>query len=270
MPDERTDNRRLENYPRIRCFASALGAIIVAVLLQTGQALAYRPFDSTDAAVAELADLEFELGPLGYRKSQEDRTLVAPSLVVNYGFAKDWEAVLEGSWRTSAGSDRRCPQQNAFSLKQILREGVLQDTSGPSVATEFGVLLPGLRDEQGYGASWVGIVSDRFDRGTTHFNFGAELTRDHNPNFVTGWIVEGPHEWTIRPVAEARFEHQIGAIKMDTVSALIGAIWKVRDDLSVDFAVRHGWVNGIPETEVRAGLTFAFSLVKTTSQAVNR
>jgi hypothetical protein len=44
----------------------------------------------------------------------------------------------------------------------------------------------------------------------------------------------GPHEWTIRPVAEARFEHQVGPIKIDTISALVGGIWKVRDDLKLE------------------------------------
>jgi hypothetical protein len=258
------------------CFrraAFAFTAIATPMLVDPDRALAYRPFDSTDAAVADLNELEFELGPVGYRKSEDDRTLVAPSYVVNYGFAKDWEAVLEGRGEhplAPADDTRSRFVGNAFSLKHVLREGVLQDKAGPSLATEFGVLLPGLRDEQGYGASWMGIISDRFDWGTTHFNFGAELTRDHDTNFVAGWIVEGPHEWTVRPVAEARFEHQVGTIKLDTASALVGAIWKVRDDLSFDVAVREAWVNGIPETEVRAGLTFAFSLARMTSQASHR
>jgi hypothetical protein len=256
-----------------RGFAPAVGVMTVALLLHPNQAFAYRPFDSTDAAVADLNELELELGPLGYRKGQDDRTLVAPSYVANYGLAKNWEAVLEGRAEhpLAPPDDTRSRfVGNAFSLKHVLQEGVLQDKSGPSVATEFGVLLPGLRDEQGYGASWIGIVSDRFDWGTAHFNFGAELTRDHNTNFVVGWIVEGPHQWTVRPVAEARFEHQVGTIKIDTVSALVGAIWKVRDDLSFDVAVREAWVDGIPETEVRAGLTLAFSVPKIMSPPSHR
>jgi hypothetical protein len=54
------------------------------------------------------------------------------------------------------------------------------------------------------------------------------------------------------------------------VSALMGAIWKVRDDLSFDLAVREAWVNGTPETEVRAGLTFGFLLAKMTSPIARR
>jgi hypothetical protein len=256
-----------------RWYASFLAAVLMAALLVPRQAVAYRPFDLTDAAVADLGELELELGPLEYRKSQEDRTLVAPSLVVNYGFAKDWEAVLEGRGEyplPPADDTRGRLVGNAFSLKHVLRDGVLQDKSGPSIATEFGVLLPGLHDEQGYGASWFGIVSDRWSWGTTHFNFGAELARDQNTNLVAGWIVEGPHEWTVRPVGEARFEHQVGPVKSDTVSALVGAIWKVRDDLSFDVAVKQAWVNGNPQTELRAGLTFAFSVQKTGHDAGRR
>jgi hypothetical protein len=31
----------------------------------------------------------------------------------------------------------------------VLREGSLQDKSGPSIATEFGLLLPATRDDPG-------------------------------------------------------------------------------------------------------------------------
>ena len=34
-------------------------------------------------------------------------------------------------------------------IKQVLRRGVLQDAEGPSVATEYGVLLPTLNGEHG-------------------------------------------------------------------------------------------------------------------------
>jgi hypothetical protein len=255
-----------------RSVGLAVAAILVGIV-GADSALAYRPFDSTDAAVADLDELEFELGPFGYRKSQNERTLIAPSYVVNYGFAKNWEAVIEGRAEhplAPADDTRSRFVGNAFSLKHVLREGVLQDKTGPSIATEFGVLLPGLLDEQGYGASWMGIVSDRWSWGSSHFNFGAELTRDHNVNFVAGWILEGPHEWTVRPVGEARFEHQVGPVKRDTASVLAGAIWNVRENLSVDFAVREAWVNGNRETEIRAGLTFAFSVAKPHDSAARR
>jgi hypothetical protein len=42
---------------------------------------------------------------------------------------------------------------------------------------------------------------------------------------------------------------------------LIGLIWQVRDDLSLDVGLRHALRNGHPVNEVRAGLTFGFPLV---------
>src|ERR687887_442896 len=59
-------------------------------------ALAYRPFDSTDAAVAAKGELELELGPLGFLKTDPERFLVAPGAVFNLGIARDWELVLQG------------------------------------------------------------------------------------------------------------------------------------------------------------------------------
>ena len=50
---------------------------------------------------------------------------------------------------------------NGAFLKTGLREGALQDKSGPSIATEFGMLLPGIRDEHGTGGSLSGILSQR-------------------------------------------------------------------------------------------------------------
>jgi hypothetical protein len=46
----------------------------------------------------------------------------------------------------------------------------------------------------------------------------------------------------------------------DTLSALVGAIYQVRDDLSFDAAFRYAVVNGRPMNEIRAGLTFAFKV----------
>jgi hypothetical protein len=39
----------------------------------------------------------------------------------------------------------------------------------------------------------------------------------------------------------------------------LGVIWEVRDGLAFDFAVRQAAVDGDPETEIRMGVTFAFS-----------
>jgi ABC-type nickel/cobalt efflux system permease component RcnA len=43
-------------------------------------------------------------------------------------------------------------------------------------------------------------------------------------------------------------------------TALIGAIWQVKDNLSFDIGFRHAIVNGAGVNEVRAGLTYGFPL----------
>jgi hypothetical protein len=58
-------------------------------------------------------------------------------------------------------------------------------------------------------------------------------------------------------VAEIRYEREFDF--KETFSGLVGFIWKVRDDLAVDFGVREAWVNSRPETEIRAGVTFAIA-----------
>jgi hypothetical protein len=42
---------------------------LLAILLEPGVAAAYRPFDSTDAAIAGEREIEIELGPPAYLRS---------------------------------------------------------------------------------------------------------------------------------------------------------------------------------------------------------
>ena len=219
-------------------------------------AWAFRPFDGTDAAVADLGELEVELQPAGVRRQGAAKTLVAPDWVINLGFAEGWEAVAQGQGRFPLGQsdDRASFSGTGFFLKHVLREGSLQDKSGPSVATEFGALLPGINADEGFGASVAGIVSQRFQWTTIHLNAQAELTRDQHADAFLGAIIEGPSTWKVRPVAEFFYENEFGTAQ--TFSALLGAIWQVNDKLSVDVGVRHALVGGQPVDEIRAGLTF--------------
>jgi hypothetical protein len=237
----------------------------------SGISFAYRPFDSTDAAVANVGQLEVELGPAGFRRTDAERTVVAPAYILNYGFAKNWELVLEGRTEHPLAPVEDTQSRlvgDALFLKGVLREGALQGKSGPSVATEFGALMPGFIDEQGWGASLLGIVSQRWSGGTIHFDLGAALTREHRGDLFVGTIIEGPYDWTVRPVAEFVYEREFNTT--ETFSVLAGAIWKVSDDLSFDFGLREAWVNRQPVTEIRAGLTFAISPQKETMQRSGR
>ena len=241
----------------VRCANASL--ILLGVGSCVGPAFAYRPFDGTDAAVAAPGEIEVELQPAGIQHEQGTQTLIAPWTVVNIGLSEGWEAVFEGRGETplSPLGPTELIDAGAF-LKHVVAPGGLQGKDGPSVATEFGVLLPDSTGDSGVGVSWATIVSQRWDWGTVHFNMETALMRDHHADVFVGTIIEGPSKWKVRPVAEFFYEKEFG--QAETVSGLVGLIWQVSDKLSFDAAFRHALTNGHPVNEVRAGLTFAFPL----------
>ncbi len=249
--------RLIGNATGRRSFGPAI-FIVCAASIWASPAAAYRPFDGTDAAVADVGEVEIELQPAGVERAGSENTLIAPFVVYNYGFAERWELVLQGQAETPLSE----PGPTSFTnggvfLKYVIQEGVLQEKSGPSIATEFGPLLPDINGDPGMGASFAAIVSQRWEWGTVHLNVETNLTRDHHGELFLDAIIEGPHDWKVRPVCEI-FSDTV-ANGPQTFSALVGAIWQVRDNLSFDAAWRYALVDGQPVNELRAGLTFGFS-----------
>ena len=240
---------------------AASAALCMVILISPSPAFAYRPFDGTDAAVAEPGEMEIEFEPLGRLQQGSERFLIVPAAVLNFGLTKDWEAVFEGRLMAPlSSSDSPSFTDGGAFLKHVLRPGSLQDKTGPSIATEFGVLFPDSTGSSAFGASWAGIVSQRWDWGTVSFNLQTQLTREQHADLFVSTIVEGPHTWTVRPVAEIYYENEVG--QAQTLSALIGLIWQVRDNLAFDVGVREATTNGRPVNEVRAGVTFGFPLIR--------
>jgi hypothetical protein len=241
---------------------SALGLVgAFTVLVAATDAHAYRPFDGTDADVAGLHEFELELGPVGYWKEGREHLLVVPRYVLNYGIAEDTELVVDGQGLlslddpTRGGVDRYTQNGNDVFIKSILRKGVLQGHTGPSVALEAGPLLPSFGREHGYGASTATIVSFRNGYGSLHLNGVFQLLRDtHDRDLFTGVIVEGPIDWKVRPVVELYWERDFGA--QTRFSALGGAIWVINDSWALDAAVRGALVDDQTAVELRGGLTW--------------
>jgi hypothetical protein len=190
-----------------------------------------------------------------------DHTLIAPEVIANLGFARGWEVVLQGeaTHPLSGNSGSTGLIGNGAFLKSTLREGSLQDKPGPSIATEFGVLLPG-PGVSGTGGSVAGIVSQRWSLLTVHFNLAGAVTQEQHGELFVGTILEGPHDWPVRPVAEAFYEKEYGGLR--TTSGLLGAIWQAGEKLAFDAAVREARINAHTLTEVRLGVTFAFGIVR--------
>lgn len=132
-------------------------------------------------------------GSRRYTREGSERVLFAPDLRVNYGFAPDWAATVEGDLAHALAGDVPATRLtgNIASHKSELREGSLQDKPGPSIATEFDMLLPGSSHERGAGAGLIGIVSQQWSRATIHFNVEVALTRDQHSDYIVDTIIEG-------------------------------------------------------------------------------
>jgi len=61
--------------------------VVVGCLAWPSGALAYRPFDSTDAAVADLDDVEVELSPASFRHGDSGPTWISPATRLTFAFA---------------------------------------------------------------------------------------------------------------------------------------------------------------------------------------
>ena len=108
------------------------------------------------------------------------------------------------------------------------------------------------------GIQETAIVSQRWPDLTVHLNGAVAWTRAHRLGLFGGAIFELHDAWTVRPVAELFVE---GERDVPTaVSGLVGAIWRVRDALSFDAGLRLARAGGVNTTEIRAGLTWAFSM----------
>ena len=248
-----------------RCAAPRTALVVVSIaswVVWPPPARAYRPFDSTDAAVAAKGELEIEFGPLGFVEEGAGRALVAPSVIFNWGVADGWELVLEGRHFVQLGEEiggqRFRVEDTALSVKAVLREGSLHQKTGVSVASEPGILLPTINGEPGVGALETIIMSQRWPDLTVHLNGAVAWTRAHRLGLFGGAIFEVHDAWVIRPVAEIFVEAEQDVPTV--VSGLVGAIWRTGDGLSLDAGLRLARAGGVDTAEVRAGLTWAFSL----------
>ena len=247
---------------------SVVGVGVCAALATAARpAAAYRPFEGTDADVADFGDFELELGPVHWYSQRDEHDLIAPATVLNLGYAPGWELVVDFQnfvgIDTPPGEARDRLLDTDILTKGVLLPGVLQDKGpGPSIAAELGPLLPNVHGEESFGASLDVIVSERWPGLTVHVNNWLELTRgDLHLDWFEGVILEGPDYAAVRPVAELFVEHEFVA-DATTWSGLAGAIWRAREDLDLDMGLREARVDGERATEIRLGLTWTLGLWK--------
>jgi len=242
-----------------------VSVLLVASLVWSTEASAYRPFDGTDADVAETGHFELELGPVHWYSQGDAHYLLAPATVLNLGLVHRWELVVD--FQNYVGIDQ--PPGEARDrlldtdvlLKSVLVEGSVQrQGNGPSVAAELGPLLPNIQGENGFGASFDVIVSQHWRPLTVHLNNWVALSRgDLAPSWFEGLIIEGNQDEPVRPVSEWFVQHDFGE-KTTSFSGLVGAIWRARDALDFDVGLREASSSGQRATEVRLGLTWTLGI----------
>jgi len=244
---------------------------LLALLVLTGvsSAHAYRPFDGTDADVAELGEFELELGPAHVLR-EGGRTFVTTPTVLNLGIMPRTELVIDmvGSaplspypaTATTAGEAKYSLVDTDVFFKVLLRKGALQDEGGLSMAVEFGPLLPEIYGQAGYGASANLILSERWDWFTVHLNNELEISRgEYDPFWSNSLITEFAVSSHWRPVAELLWERDINA-NTNMFSGLVGFIWSVAEDFDIDAAAVVATEEGEQIFEARLGLTWAVAV----------
>jgi len=236
-------------------------AVLLAVL-SAGEARAYRPFDETDADVAELHVLELEFGPLQLQRSA-GFTAYVPTLILNLGVLPGWELVVDALGSVPVGSPRAPGAtgqlETGLALKGVVRRGSLQGGEGPSVAIEPELLIPSTAAPSAFGVAAGLIISQRWPALTVHLNLVPAWSRAHEAAVLAGVIVEGPNDWVVRPVGETYVEAEHGAAAL-TVSGLVGLIWRASPGVTLDGALRVATVDAAALIELRLGLTWDVSL----------
>jgi hypothetical protein len=237
---------------RARSIACGLAA---ATLGECCVAFAYRPFVSTDAAVAEPRHVEVELGAFTVEHDDGDDAFVIPELVMNVGLTPRVELVGQLDVRHRERASSRVEGVGVF-LKGVVREGILQGASGPSVAVEIGPTLPcGGGDDDSVGFEAVTILSVALGRFVAHLNAGGGRTQSRAARGLWGVVVEVPVAGGMRVVSEVDGESTDGARPAN--QALLGGIWESSSfPLAVDVGVRRGLSDGAPDWALTAGLTF--------------
>src|SRR5215813_1489834 len=234
--------------------------VVISVLAWSSSASAYRPFVSTDAAVADPKEIELELGYFTLDRTRDENTFIIPRMVLNYGLFKNWEAVAEFAVQRAPDATLDVID-SALSLKGVLKEGVLQDKDGFGFAVEASALLPSTEKEQGhFGFEGIAILSDKLGPFTFHLNGGLGIERSTGDLVgIWGVIGELPVVKGVRLVGEVNGEKPRREDQRD--SALLGLIWQPwsEKNLWLDAGIRRGITSAVPDWQFTLGITFGFA-----------
>lgn len=254
-----SDRRILHRTRTARRFAYGLLSVMLGLLLAPPEAGAYRPFASTDAAVVDPQEVEVELGYFTLKRARGEEVLTLPGLVLNYGLLKDLEIVGELGIERDPAHELQVVDPGLF-LKAVLKDGLLQERPGVSIAAEAGLLLPSTVEGEGNpGFEGIAVVSGRLPPLMVHLSVGGGVDRGYaRPFWIWGVIGELPVRPGFRLVGELSGESTRGELPDN--SALMGFIWQPSSRVSLDAGVRWGLSRDAPDWLFTLGMTFGFSL----------
>ncbi len=182
-------------------------------------------------------------------------------MVLNYGLVDRLEIVGEFAVEKGPHEDLRLVDPALF-LKAVVREGMLQEGSGLSLALEAGPLLPSMAPgEDGVGFEATGIASGRLAPLTYHLNLGGGVTREDTREFATwGLITELTIVASFRLVGEVNGE-SVEDERADN-SALLGFIWQpfAPKRFWVDAGIRRGITRAAADWQATLGFTIGFDV----------
>jgi hypothetical protein len=217
----------------------------------------YRPFDFSDADVADAKTIEIEIAPVEFVERGPEHTLRMPNLGVTFGLGGGYEFAVEGVNQVALGRAEGEPRSRlsdaGAAIKRLVRRGTLQDATGVSVATEGRVLFP-TRDAAHLGAEASGIVSNAWKAGVVHAQLDVRRLPEGSDGAGGAVIVESADHRGWRPVAEFMLEGVRG--EPSDKGVLIGSIYEAREGLAFDVGAHFGQSEGVRWTEVRTGMTW--------------
>jgi hypothetical protein len=225
-------------------------AIATIALLTGDLAWAYRPYDSTDADVAEI-ELE-----LGWQEADFDaQSADGIRAVFSRGIGEDREIVIEGGWlRMRSSGDNRASFEGAGAfVKQVHRRGSLQGASGWSLASECGALIPTRGEDAGAGGECSLVASHYVSVLAIHLNAGLAYETDHRWSRFAGLIIEAAGRRRFKPGIEVTHEQSEGSSEF---SALAAMSWSVTNACAFDIAHRWRLQPSSDSREWRMGLTW--------------
>ena len=232
-------------------------AMMILGLAWWHPAWAYRPFDFTDADVAEARTLEIAVAPAEYLEHGEVRSMHLPNLSLTFGLGGGYEFGVEGINSVFLKTDDTQPQSSFFewaaAIKRLLRRGNLQDVAGPSIATEGEVVVP-TRGQVRPGTALAVVMSDESKTGVAHLGVEVARTPELENELSVVLILETLDYHGVRPVAELATTGVRHALPEN--SALIGVIYEAYEGLAFDVGVKFGKAGDDRSTELRTGASW--------------